>query len=61
MSIDRTYRCDGPECQSNCSEAAHRELPFLTITGDGPTLHFCTWDCVLKHAATKEPTEVIRP
>jgi hypothetical protein len=32
----------------------------LTITGDaGRPLHFCSWDCVLKHAAEIPPVEVV--
>jgi hypothetical protein len=61
MSIERIFHCDGPDCERGVSEAAHREPGgrFLTITGEGPALHFCGWDCVLRHAATKEPEQVI--
>jgi hypothetical protein len=35
-------------------------MSFLTITEDaGRTLHFCSWDCVLKQAAEIPPVEVI--
>ncbi len=59
--IKRTFHCDGPDCERHASEAAHREPGgrFITATGDGPTLHFCGWDCVLRYAGTKEPEQVI--
>jgi hypothetical protein len=33
---------------------------FLTVDhGAEESLHFCTWDCVLKYAAEKPPCETI--
>lgn len=62
MTIQRTYHCDGPDCERQWGERAHRELdnPVITNTGWG-SLHFCGWDCVLKYAAAKEPEEIIAP
>jgi hypothetical protein len=57
--IQRQYHCDGPECERYCSEAAHRERPFLTLTGWGDSMHFCGMDCVLRFAATIEPEQII--
>jgi hypothetical protein len=40
--------------------ASTSALPFITITeGAGRSLHFCDWECVLKHAAAKPPVETI--
>lgn len=62
MSIERTFYCDGPDCDRHATSIAKRpETGFLFVTEAGPaaTLHFCTWDCVLKYAATKPPSEVL--
>jgi len=61
MSIERIFHCDWRECERHVRgrELALRTgLIFLT-EHPGPTLHFCSWDCVLKHAAEKPPVEVI--
>lgn len=62
MSVERTFRCDGPECDRHVH--TRRSDPpegsgFLSVTGDGPELHFCGWDCLLRHSASKEPEQVI--
>lgn len=61
MSIERTYYCDGPECERHARTGAATRVPvgFLRITGDGAPEHFCSWDCVLRHAAKKEPAEML--
>ena len=61
MSIERIYYCDGPDCERHVRTASQRpEAGFVFVTdGGSATLHFCTWDCVLKFAATKPPTEVV--
>ena len=61
MSIERVYHCDGPDCETHARTAA-RGLPrtFLRVTEtEGGSLHFCSWDCVMRLAATFPPTEVI--
>jgi len=58
MSIERIFYCDGPECERHVRTAALRSL-FLTVTEGSKTLHFCGWDCILRHAAAKEPETVI--
>lgn len=62
MSIERTFRCDGPDCERGVSDAAHREPGgrFLTLTGWSNPMHFCGWDCVLKYGAKIEP-ETVHP
>jgi len=58
VSIDRIFYCDWRECGASMQTTGTRPHPsFLTITGGGAsrTLHFCSWDCVLKHAAEKPP------
>jgi len=33
---------------------------IITVTEEpGRSLHFCSWDCILKHAAEIPPVEVI--
>lgn len=60
MAIERTFQCDGPDCDSHARTASTKAPKgFLVVTGDGGPMHFCMWDCVLRYAATKEPTEVI--
>jgi hypothetical protein len=59
VSIERIFYCDWRECGGHTRTAAARPSSFLTITGDGPALHFCTWDCALRFAAEKPPVETI--
>ena len=62
MSIERIFYCDGPECERHAQTALSRPgggFVFVTEGGSAATLHFCTWDCVLKYAATKPPSEVL--
>ena len=60
MSIERVFHCDGPECERFVRTLRLRPEMFLTVSEHGgPNLHFCGWDCVLRHAATKEPEQVI--
>lgn len=65
MSVRHTYTCDGPRCNAHITTAA--DMPgggFLTVTErtgfnhePDVTLHFCTWDCAIRHGATLEPAE----
>lgn len=60
MSIERIFRCDWSECEGHVRTASTRPSSFITVTeGAGRSLHFCTWDCILKHAAEKPPVERI--
>jgi hypothetical protein len=60
MAIERVFYCDGPECERHVRTTSARPASgLLTLTGDGKPLHFCGWDCVLRHAAKKEPEQVI--
>lgn len=65
MAVERTYYCDGPECDVSVRTAAHAPTaPLLVIieyeAGNATALrHFHSWDCVLRYAATQEPTESI--
>jgi hypothetical protein len=60
MSIRRVYSCDWRECNHQVHSPSPRPPLFLTVTeGPGGSLHFCSWDCVLKHAAEKPPCETM--
>lgn len=61
MSIERIFYCDGPNCECNARTASPRPVGFLTVTEHGPgrAQHFCSWDCILRHAAEKPPTEIV--
>jgi hypothetical protein len=62
MSIERVYYCDWRECERNAQTTRPQPRGFLTVAeDDAPPLHFCSWDCVLKHAAEKPPLEIIAP
>jgi hypothetical protein len=57
VSIERVFYCDGPDCERHVRTARLRSV-FITVTDGTGSKHFCTWDCVLRHAAEKPPTEV---
>jgi hypothetical protein len=61
VSIERTFYCDWRECDRHTRTIDDRPgMAFLTVDEDGcPTLHFCSWDCVLKHAAEIPPVELV--
>lgn len=60
MSIERVFYCDWRECEGHTRTARRRAADFITVTADaGRSQHFCSWDCILKHAAEKEPVEVV--
>lgn len=59
MSIERTFYCDGPECERHVVTADTRPPTFLTVAEDDQESHFCSWDCVLRFAAEKPPETVI--
>lgn len=66
MSIERTYHCDGPDCErhgSSVTPPPYIPWGFLEVrqsSGQGDqSRHFCGWDCVMKFAATFPAEEVI--
>lgn len=59
MSVERTFYCDGPDCERHVRTMKVTPPMFLTLSEEGHESHFCGWDCVLRLAATKEPEEVI--
>lgn len=60
MSVEHTFRCEGPDCERHVITQRDRPPVFLTVLADdGPDLHFCGWDCVLRYAATIQPEQVI--
>jgi hypothetical protein len=59
VSIERIFHCDGPDCERHVATMDSRPPMFLVVTEHaGADLHFCGWDCVLRHASTKEPEQV---
>jgi hypothetical protein len=59
MSVERVFHCDWRECRTNVQTAGTRPPKFLTVTADAGAFHFCSWDCVLKHAAEIPPVELV--
>ena len=61
MSIERIFYCDWRDCTAHTRTVHERPgMSFITVDEDaGPTRHFCSWDCVLKHAAEMPPIEII--
>ncbi len=59
MSVERTFYCEGPECERHATTQQLRHPMFLTIIEEDAEHHFCGWDCVLRYAGQKEPEEII--
>ena len=61
--IDRTYRCDGPDCTTHATTSGDQPVGFIVASERTPgpryVRHFCSWDCVLRFAARIEPMEEI--
>ena len=54
--------CDGPDCNTwaNGLFAGWLEVgPIAEIASESDYQHFCSWDCVLRYAAAKEPMTTI--
>lgn len=57
--------CDGPACGNWAKADMAGKSGFYTIfDGVYPTYaeyvaHFCSWDCIMKYAAFKDPTQQI--
>jgi len=62
MSIERIFYCDWRECDAHTRTVNTRPgMAYLTVEEDADrTLHFCSWDCILKHAAELPPVEVVQ-
>ena len=66
MSIERTFTCDGPDCELRVTTSAEHPPTFITVF-DEPGMpheqrhesHYCNWNCLLKAAAKLDPPEVI--
>ena len=63
MAIERVFCCDWRDCEGHARTTSLKPPKgFLTVTAEaGRSLHFCSWDCVLKHAAEKPPVEIVSP
>ncbi len=67
MSRETTYFCEAPGCNSHvramCEPPA---TSFLVVRERIPSepvseRDFCSWDCVMRFAATLDPIETILP
>lgn len=66
MSIERTYYCEGPECQTHArtlSPPPYLPAGFLRVEEwrghEVGEHHFCSWDCCIKFGAQIPPMETI--
>lgn len=64
MTIERIFHCDWRECSGQIRTMLPRPATaFITVEAQWPgrqeVLHFCSWDCVLRHAGEIPPVEVI--
>lgn len=62
--MSQATRCDAPACDAFTRTLLDGwvEVVQLPSTRQGEDmLHFCSWDCVLAFAATKEPMTHIQP
>jgi hypothetical protein len=60
VSIERVFYCDWRECEGHTRTARTRAMDMITVTeGADRSLHFCSWDCILRHAGEKPPVEVV--
>ena len=62
MSVERIFYCDWRECEAHTRTVSTRPgMSFLTVAVDADdALHFCSWDCILKHAAEMPPVELVQ-
>ncbi len=63
MAIERTFYCDAPECETHVRSASTRPFGMIFLTDTSGltarrTMHFCSFDCVLRFAAGQPPVEV---
>ena len=61
--MSQGFHCDAPACDTWAMSDMANSTGFLTIfEGVSPNItqfvaHFCSWDCVMRYAAMKEPLE----
>lgn len=65
MTVERIFRCEGPDCERWVQTQRLRPPVFVTVLeNDGFGVedehHFCSWDCVLRYSGQKEPEQIIR-
>jgi hypothetical protein len=56
VSIERVFYCDWRECNKS---GPGEEFHVVHQMRHGGQLHFCSWDCLLKHAAEHPPVITI--
>lgn len=61
MSVERIFYCEGPDCERHVRTPSTQPPTFLVVIEEGQERHFCGWDCLLRHAATKEPETIVFP
>lgn len=63
MSYQSFIHCDYDDCDTHVSMEMVKDAGFFTIfDGIYPidayiVKHFCSWDCIMKYAASKPPLE----
>lgn len=58
--VERVFHCDWHECERHVRTLERHPPTFLTVaSGVEADSHFCSWDCLLRFAAEKPPTEVV--
>lgn len=57
-------RCDGPGCNTwtrTLLDGWVQVIELPCILEYDHAMDFCSWDCLLKYAATREPMTVVSP
>jgi hypothetical protein len=63
MTLAALWMCEGPDCDSHQRSELGDTPPYRSgwvsvSDGSGPH-HFCSWDCLLRYGAKREPLEEV--
>lgn len=66
MTREMTYYCEEPKCENKQTSASEARpitgwlLVVMRLPTENPYLYdFCSWDCLMKYAASLDPPEEI--